>query len=229
MLRVIPRATNIADLAAIVFAGAFLSAWIAAGDRHISYAGFQLAFAYFLCVIQGPSPSFDMVVARDRVIGILLGNVVSYFAATRVWPVSVGPHIDGALQKAKQKLESVVDAADGWSRRRLVAETQSMVEGIASDIRLAAYEPEWIRPDRSRLDAQQHAADAIQKLEMPMLGVTELDPEQAKDGTATVEAKAFLYRPPESKPLSALKTLLRVRIAALQQAVSNLKQVEQDG
>ena len=229
MLRVIPRATNIADLAAIVFAGAFLSAWIAAGDKHISYAGFQLAFAYFLCIIQGPSPSFDMVVARDRVIGILLGNVVSYFAATRVWPVSVGPRIDGALQKAKQKLESVVEAADGWSRRRLVAETQSMVEGISSDIRLAAYEPEWIRPDRSRLDAQQHAAEAIQRLETPMLGVTELDPEQARDGTATVETKAFLYRPPESRPLAALKTLLRVRIAALQQAVSNLKQVEQDG
>ncbi len=83
MLRIIPHTTDIGDLAAIVFAGAFLAAWIAAGDKHISYAGFQLAFAYFLCVIQGPSPSFDMVVARDRVIGILLGNVVSYFAATQ--------------------------------------------------------------------------------------------------------------------------------------------------
>ena len=180
MLRIIPHTTDIGDLAAIVFAGAFLAAWIAAGDKHISYAGFQLAFAYFLCVIQGPSPSFDMVVARDRVIGILLGNIVSYFAATRVWPVSVGPRIDSALQKAKQKLESVFEAADGWSRRRLVAETQSMMEGITSDIRLAAYEPEWIRPDRTRLAAQQHAAEAIQKLQTPMLGVAELAPEQAK-------------------------------------------------
>jgi multidrug resistance protein MdtO len=88
MLWVIPRTTDIADLAAIVFAGAFLAAWIAAGNKHISYAGFQLAFAYFLCVIQGPSPSFDMVVARDRVLGILLGNIVSYFAglASQRWP-----------------------------------------------------------------------------------------------------------------------------------------------
>ena len=59
--------TSIEGLAVIVFAGAFLGAWIAAGDKHISYAGFQIAFAYFLCVIQGPSPSFNMVVARDRV------------------------------------------------------------------------------------------------------------------------------------------------------------------
>jgi multidrug resistance protein MdtO len=234
MLRVIPRATDIADLAVIVFAGAFLAAWIAAGDKHISYAGFQLAFAYFLCVIQGPSPSFNMVVARDRVIGILLGNIVSYFVATRVWPVSVGPRIDSALQKAKQKLESVVEAADGWSRRRLIAETQSIVEEITSDIRLVAYEPEWIRPDRRRLAAQQRAAEAIRKLQTPMLGVAELACEQAIDRrhrlleiTATAEAPVS-NRPRESKSFAALEAVLRVRIAALQQAVSNLKQVEQD-
>jgi multidrug resistance protein MdtO len=236
MLRIIPRATDIGDLAAIVFAGGFLAAWIAAGDQHISYAGFQLAFAYFLCVIQGPSASFDMVVARDRVIGILLGNIVSYFAATQVWPVSIGPRIDSALQKAKQKLESVFEAADVWSRRRLVAETQSMMEGVTSDIRLAAYEPASIRPDRTRLAAQWHAAEAIQKLQPPMLGLAELAPEQTRsslqdslDLTATREPPAFLSWPLESKSLAALETLLRVRVAALQQAVSNLKQVGQNG
>ena len=198
MIWVIPRTTDIGDLAAIVFAGAFLAAWIAAGDKHISYAGFQLAFAYFLCVIQGPSPSFDMVVARDRVVGILLGNIVSYFAATRIWPVSVGPRIDAALQKATQKLESVLEASDVWARRRLVAETQSMMEGVVSDIRLAAYEPEWIRPDRTRLAAQQNAAEAIHQLQPPMLGVAELAPEEARnslqdslESTATVSPPAF--------------------------------------
>jgi multidrug resistance protein MdtO len=232
MLRIIPRTTDIGDLAAVVFVGAFLAAWIAAGDKHISYVGFQLAFAYFLCVIQGPSPSFDMVVARDRVIGILLGNVVSYFAATRVWPVSVGPRIDSALQKARQRLESVFEAADGWSRRRLVAEIQSMLEGISSDLRVAAYEPAWIRPDRTRLSAQQHTADTIQKLQTAMLGFAELTPEQTRnrvhaflDRTA-LETPVFSYR--ESKSLTALETVLHARVAALQQAVSNLKEAEQD-
>jgi multidrug resistance protein MdtO len=236
MLRIVPRATDIADLAAIVFAGAFLAAWIAAGDKHISYAGFQLAFAYFLCVIQGPSPSFDMVVARDRVIGILLGNIVSYFVATRVWPVSVGPRIDGALQKAKQKLESVFEAADAWSRRRLAAEAQSIAEEITSDIRLAAYEPEWIRPGRTWLAAQQQAAEAIQKLQTPVLGVAELAPGQARaslhdslDPLASVATLALSNRPGESKSLAALEKVLGVRIAGLQRAVSNLKQAEQDG
>jgi multidrug resistance protein MdtO len=236
MIRVIPLATDIADLAVIVFAGALLAAWIAAGDKHISYAGFQLAFAYFLCVIQGPAPSFNMVVARDRVIGILLGNVVSYFVATRVWPVSVGPRIDSALQKARLKLESIFKASDAWSRRRLAAETESMLEEIASDIRLAAYEPEWIRPESARLAAQQRIVEAIRKLETPILSVAELAPEQARehlhdplDRTAEVETPATSTRARELKPLAALETVLRVRFAALQQAVSNIKQVEQDG
>jgi multidrug resistance protein MdtO len=236
MLRIIPQTTDIGDLAVIVFAGAFLAAWIAAGDKHISYAGFQFAFAYFLCVIQGPSPSFDMVVARDRVIGILLGNIVSYFAATRLWPVSVGPRIESGLQKARQKLESVFEAADGWSRRRLVAETQSIVEGVTSDIRLAAYEPEWIRPDPIRLAAQLHAVEAIQQVQTPILGVAELAPEQARDHlhvfldrTAPPEIPPTSNRPRASKSLAALETVLRARIDALQRAVSNLKQAEQDG
>jgi multidrug resistance protein MdtO len=236
MIRVIPLATDISDLAVIVFAGALLAAWIAAGDKHISYAGFQIAFAYFLCVIQGPAPSFNMVVARDRVIGILLGNIVSYFVATRIWPVSVGPRIDRALQKARPKLESILEASDGWSRRRIAAETQSMLEEITSDIRLAAYEPEWIRPESARLAAQQRTVEAIRKLERPILGVAELTPEQAReslhdflDQTATVETPAASSRSRESKSLVALETVLRVRIAALQQAVSNMKQAEQDG
>src|SRR5262249_60867710 len=86
MLRIVPRTTDIGDLAAIVFVGAFLAAWIAAGDKHISYAGFQLGFAYFLCIIQGPSPSFDMAVARDPVIGILFWDKDSYFSGTRALP-----------------------------------------------------------------------------------------------------------------------------------------------
>jgi hypothetical protein len=110
------------------------------------------------------------------------------------------------------------------------------VEEITSDIRLAAYEPEWIRPDRNRLDAQQHAAEAIERLETPMLGVAELTPEQARDRlresqdlTAAVETPAASNQSQQSKSLAALETVLRVRIAALRQAVSNLKQVEQDG
>jgi multidrug resistance protein MdtO len=72
-----PSLTSIGDLMTVVFLGALASAWVSAGSPRISYAGFQIAFAFFLCIIQGPSPSFDLVTARDRVIGILFGILVA--------------------------------------------------------------------------------------------------------------------------------------------------------
>jgi hypothetical protein len=47
-----------------------------------TYAGYQTAFAFFLCVVQGSAPSFDFVTARDRIIGILIGNLAVYVLLT---------------------------------------------------------------------------------------------------------------------------------------------------
>jgi multidrug resistance protein MdtO len=233
MLKVVPSVTSIGGLAVIVFAGAFLGAWIAAGDKHISYAGFQIAFAYLLCVVQGPSPSFNMVVARDRVIGILLGNVVSYLVATRIWPVSVGPRIDDALHKAKHNLEGIAEAIDRWPRRRLAAETYSILNEIASDIHLAAYEPASIRSWNTRLDAQQHAVEAARRLEPVLLGITELAPEEERSGFCSLlncqaESESDSNNLTEAQSLVALENLVCVRITVFQQALSHLKLAEQD-
>ena len=78
MIFLIPYLTSITALMVVVFVGALAAGYVSAGSERISYAGFQIAFAFFLCVIQGSSPAFDLSTARDRVIGILLGNVVAY-------------------------------------------------------------------------------------------------------------------------------------------------------
>jgi multidrug resistance protein MdtO len=232
MLKVVPSVTSIEGLAVIVFAGAFLGAWIAAGDKHISYAGFQIAFAYLLCVVQGPSPSFNMVVARDRVIGILLGNVVSYFVATRIWPVSLGPRIDDALHKARHNLENMVETIDRWPRRRLAAETHSLLNEITSDIHLATYEPASIRPGSTRLAAQIHAVEAARRLEPALLGIAELasKEESGVRGLLSWQApsESDSNNPTEAQSLVTLENLVRVRISAFQGALSHLKQVGQD-
>lgn len=235
MLKVVPWVTSIEGLAVIVFAGAFLGAWIAAGDKHISYAGFQIAFAYFLCVIQGPSPSFNMVVARDRVIGILLGNVVSYIVATRIWPVSVGPRIDDAFRTVKHNLQIMAEAIDRWPQRRLAAETYSILNEITSDINLAAYEPVSIRPGRTRLAAQRDVVNAARRLEPALLGFAELAPEQERncfrglpDWWTAAESDADPNHHTQVKSLVSLENLVRVRISAVRHALSTLKQAEQD-
>src|SRR6185295_13909960 len=58
----LPALTSIQGLLGVIFVGALAAAWVAAGNPRIAYAGFQIAFAFFLCVIQGPSPAFDLTV-----------------------------------------------------------------------------------------------------------------------------------------------------------------------
>src|SRR5262249_21773957 len=121
---VLPALTSIGALLAVVFVGALASAWVAARSPRISYAGFQIAFAFFLCVIQGPSPEFDVTIARDRVIGILLGNVVVYLLFTRTWPTSIAKSIDPAIAGVLRKLSAMTKAANVLTRGSLAAQVQ---------------------------------------------------------------------------------------------------------
>ncbi|MCM3694760.1 FUSC family protein, partial [Neobacillus niacini] len=119
---VVPSLSSIGELMALVFVGAWLSAWVAFGSPRIAYAGFQVAFAFFLCVIQGAGPGFDLTLARDRTIGILLGNVVVYLVFTRIWPVSIGKQIDTALAALLDQWRRVTQIAQPAERRALAAD-----------------------------------------------------------------------------------------------------------
>jgi multidrug resistance protein MdtO len=168
MIFIIPYLTSITALMVVVFAGALAAGYVSAGSERISYAGFQFAFAFFLCVIQGPSPAFDLSTARDRVIGILLGNVVTYLLFTNLWPISVGKRIDPAIAALLRRLAAVM-TADKSVRRALASQAQSELAEVETDIDLAAYEPSTIRPNAQWLAARRKAADEIGALGSPLL------------------------------------------------------------
>jgi multidrug resistance protein MdtO len=168
MIFLIPDLTSITALMVVVFAGALAAGYVSAGSERISYAGFQMAFAFFLCVIQGPSPAFDLSTARDRVIGILIGNVVSYLLFTNLWPVSVGKRIDPAIAALLRRLAALM-TADKGARPALASQAQSELAEIETDIDLAAYEPNTVRPSAQWLAARRKAADEIGALGCPLL------------------------------------------------------------
>jgi multidrug resistance protein MdtO len=165
----VPSLTSIASLMVVVFIGAYIAAYITGGGPRISYAGFQFAFAFFLCVIQGAAPAFDMTIARDRVIGILIGNVVVYLLFTNLWPASVGKRIDPAIASLLRCLGAMMTAANPWTRRALASQAQSALAAIETDIDLAGYEPDGVRPTEDWLAARRDAAREIDALEGPLL------------------------------------------------------------
>jgi multidrug resistance protein MdtO len=195
----IPSLTTIADLMVVVFLGALAAGYVAAGSERISYAGFQMAFAFFLCVVQGPAPAFDLVTARDRVIGILIGNLVVYLVFTNFWPISVGKRIDPAIASLLRGLSAMMRVADVRARRALASAAQSQLGKIETDIDLADYEPEAVRPNAAWLAARRHAADEIGGLEAPLLLSADDDPRTSAQIADRLEALADRFAVSETE------------------------------
>ncbi|PZO88234.1 MAG: fusaric acid resistance protein [Sphingomonas sanxanigenens] len=168
LIWLIPVLDSIWGLLVVVFAGALCGGWIAAGSPRIAYAGFQFAFAFFLCVIQGAGPAFDLTIARDRVIGILIGNLVVYLVFTRVWPVSVAQRIDQSFTALLAALAAFarlpLDA-----RRRGAPALHARFSALRGDLALIPYEPASVRPAAGWMARRDEALDAVAALAQPLL------------------------------------------------------------
>jgi multidrug resistance protein MdtO len=235
-----PHVTSIGALMAIVFLVALVSGWIAAGGPRISYIGFQVAFAFFLCVVQGASPAFDMTVARDRVIGIIFGNLVVALIFTQIWPVSVAQRIDPAIETLLRRLAGMAAAGSREKRRELAAETQEAFAPVEQDLNLALYEPSSIRPDRAWMVRRRQIADAVASLQGPLLVFDDQDSSESGDirrrldrvaeefgvrtglesavaGSTTLTSPA---REPQPAAASEIRALVEPPLATLERAVA---------
>ncbi|WP_213306309.1 FUSC family protein [Paraburkholderia sacchari] len=166
---VMPALASATELMSLVFVGAWLSAWVAMGSPRIAYAGMQIAFAFFLCVIQGPAPGFDLTLARDRAIGILIGNVVVYLIFTRVWPVSIASQIDAALKTLVAQWTRIAHAADAGTRRALAAGALAQYGELRQSLGVIHYEPSWVRPAPAWIASRRRALAELGAAEGPLV------------------------------------------------------------
>jgi multidrug resistance protein MdtO len=105
---VLPRLDSGGELALLVGAVTLFATWFATGSQRISYAGWQIAFAFFLTVLQGFERTTKMVVARDRVLGVLLGNGLMSIVFLHLWPVRLAPRISQGIGWALDSLAELL-------------------------------------------------------------------------------------------------------------------------
>jgi len=209
ILFLVPALTSIGGLMIAVFIGAWAGAYVAAGSPRISYAGFQFAFAFFLCVIQGSGPSFDLTIARDRIIGILIGNLVAYCALVYVWPVTIARRVDPALANALRQLAKVASAQEPRERRLLASQAQSVLNEIKSDIELARYEPASVRSSAAWLSTRRQAVENSQSLGTLLLIGTDTRELSRIDAASRLDRLAGRFAGPsaaESPPSRAMES-----------------------
>jgi uncharacterized membrane protein YccC len=81
-----PHMETIASLVVVVACASAIAGWVATGSEMISYAGLQIAFAFFYSVFQGYAPDTDLDNVRNRVVGILFGLIVTGLVFHYIWP-----------------------------------------------------------------------------------------------------------------------------------------------
>ena len=140
LVLVLPQVSTAESYLLIVFAGSFIAAWFAASSQRFSYLGVQMAFAFFICVIQGSGPSYNMQEARDRIIGILLGNLVLYLITTRLWPVSIGARIEAQIEALHARIYALKKSDSYASFLQALNQTMTGLSQFQADIWRVRYE-----------------------------------------------------------------------------------------
>jgi multidrug resistance protein MdtO len=105
---VIPHMTDIGQLCALVALVSLGTGWISTSSERLAYAGLQISFAFFMGVLQGYAPATDLSLLRDRVIGIVLGNVVIALVFSLMWPESARTRLHTALAEALRAIGALL-------------------------------------------------------------------------------------------------------------------------
>lgn len=123
----LPHMTDIGDLALLIAVVSAVCAWVATSTERLAYAGMQMAFAFFLGVLQDYGPATDLTVLRDRVVGIVLGNILMSMIFSTLWPVSAVQVVRSSMAKALGLLATLLPQATQGHRPLRLAVTQELV------------------------------------------------------------------------------------------------------
>ena len=184
IILLMPVMTDIGDLLALAAPVTFIAAWVACGSARVSYAGWQIGLAFFTVILQGFGPTLDMEAGRNRVVGILLGNVVSYVIMSTLWPVRVDGLVARDLGTAFAALAALLRLPRGPADRHAEDATRARFGAaiIHAQTLLADGLYEGTPPGRVRLD--EALAQRVQALVIPVALIAADGPQQDRSSLA---------------------------------------------
>jgi multidrug resistance protein MdtO len=145
---VLPHMTDIGQLCALVALVSAGAGWIATSSERLAYFGMQIAFAFFLGVLQGYAPATDLSELRDRVAGIVLGNVVIALVFSLIWPESARNRLRTTLAEALRAIGALLKVPETAAQSRMRT-TQALVQSQHYS-ELSAFELQMLPADADR-------------------------------------------------------------------------------
>jgi len=97
---VLPYLDSITGFTVLFAVVTAITAWILTATPRLSYLGVQLALIFYLINLQEFAPQFSLAIARNRVVGILLGLVSMWLIFDRLW-------VGDALRKMQDAFSAI--------------------------------------------------------------------------------------------------------------------------
>ncbi|MEP9875593.1 FUSC family protein [Klebsiella sp. GW_Kp182] len=141
-----PWTDSLSGLLAMTLPVFALAAWIAAGSERIAYAGIQIGFTFALAFLSWFGPLSNLTELRDRVIGILLGVLVSSIVHLYLWPDSEAPQLKARLAQLYRQLAQTLAARDDEVQLvplfAALTESETLINRVAAEP-LGTYAHPW--------------------------------------------------------------------------------------
>ncbi len=87
---ILPYIDSIAGFTVLFVAVTAFSAWFMTSSPRLSYFGLQVALAFYFVHLSEYQMQTSLAVARDRVVGVLLGLIVMWLVFDQLWGVPAG-------------------------------------------------------------------------------------------------------------------------------------------
>jgi uncharacterized membrane protein YccC len=149
-----PNLENLISFLVVVAIGSGCAAWLSTGSTRIAYAGLQIGLAFALTLGDAPGPTTSMIAARDRVLGVLLGNVVAAAVFLGFGSGRAREAMTGSMASTLRALSALVRATSGGVERPELAPTRghrwTVYQNLLTTLRLhdeAGYEPGATLPE----------------------------------------------------------------------------------
>ncbi|MGA8440256.1 MAG: FUSC family protein [Candidatus Sulfotelmatobacter sp.] len=138
---ILPYIDSIAGFTTLFIAVTALASWILTSSPRLSYFGLQLAFAFYLINLQEFAIQTSLAIARDRVVGVLLGLSVMWLVFDQIGGAPAGVEMRKTLISGLRLLArfvreplSTVAEAKNLSLRETIAGNFDQVRALADAV-----------------------------------------------------------------------------------------------
>jgi multidrug resistance protein MdtO len=108
---ILPYIDSITGLTILFACATAVSAYVATSSTRLSYAGLQMAFAFYLINVTDFSISLDLTIGRDRAVGVLLGITMMWIVFERLKPTSAGEQMVRSFAKSVRLVAAILSGS----------------------------------------------------------------------------------------------------------------------